>query len=94
MTQPCSTLGAWRPLRYPCDSGGAQAENQDVLFENIKAARYEFAAAEWASISEEAKGLVRALLEPDPDKRITAEAASAHRWITSAGGALESILQA
>lgn len=42
---------------------------------------YSFPEREWANISEDAKSLVNGLLEVEPEKRLTAEAALHHRWI-------------
>ena len=53
-----------------------------------------FPAADWSGVSDDAKALVRSLLEVDPEKRLTADEASQHNWITTAGGQLDSVLQA
>ena len=37
----------------------------------------------WSHISEEAKDLVEALLEVDPDTRLSCEEALAHPWFTN-----------
>ena len=50
-------------------------------FSDIKTANYSFAPADWDSVSEDAKTLVRQLLEVNPEKRLTAEAAVEHRWM-------------
>lgn len=47
----------------------------------IKIGRYEFPDREWSSISEGAKSLVRGLLQIDPDKRLTADAALQHPFL-------------
>lgn len=70
------------------------AEDHDVLFADIKAGRFDFPAADWSGVSDDAKALVRSLLEVDPEKRLTADEASQHNWITTAGGQLDSVLQA
>eukprot|EP01121_Diplochlamys_sp_Union-15-3_P021696 TRINITY_DN8915_c0_g1_i5.p1 TRINITY_DN8915_c0_g1~~TRINITY_DN8915_c0_g1_i5.p1 ORF type:complete len:466 (-),score=101.43 TRINITY_DN8915_c0_g1_i5:1-1398(-) len=41
----------------------------------------EFPSPDWDKISDTAKKLIANLLAPDPSKRLTAEQASAHRWI-------------
>jgi serine/threonine protein kinase len=43
--------------------------------------KYSFPDREWKSISEDAKSLVKALLQVDPAKRLTARAALQHRWL-------------
>ena len=65
-----------------------------MLFADIKAGRFDFPAADWSGVSDDAKALVRSLLEVDPEKRLTADEASQHNWITTAGGQLDSVLQA
>lgn len=51
------------------------------VLQRTVAAQYDFPDKEWASISEGAKSLVRALLEADPAKRLTARAALQHQWL-------------
>lgn len=41
-----------------------------------------FPAAQWSNVSEDAKDLLRHMLEPDPEMRITAEKALMTPWIT------------
>lgn len=43
--------------------------------------KYTFPAREWSRISPEAVSLVKALLQVDPTKRLTANAALAHTWL-------------
>ena len=47
----------------------------------IASGRYQMPPREWSKISEEAKSLVRGLLQVNPDKRLTANAALQHRWL-------------
>lgn len=47
----------------------------------IAVGKFDFPDREWAAISEDAKSLVRGLLQVDPDKRLTADAALQHRWL-------------
>lgn len=42
-----------------------------------------FPVSHWKDISEEAKDLVRAMLDPNPESRITAKEALSHVWIVS-----------
>lgn len=48
-------------------------ESNEKLFEQIKKGKVEFASPDWDNISEQAKDLIRRLLEVDPRKRYTAE---------------------
>jgi len=54
-----------------------------ALFHKIESGQYEFPAELWSEISEEAKDLVRRLLDTNPKTRITAEQALRHPWITN-----------
>lgn len=47
----------------------------------VATGRYQFPEREWRTISNEAKSLVRGLLQVDPDKRLTADAALQHVWL-------------
>ncbi|KAK5605102.1 hypothetical protein CRENBAI_026524 [Crenichthys baileyi] len=57
--------------------------DQEELFKLIKQAELHFPSPYWDSISEEAKGLVRSLLEPDPTVRLTAEQTFQHHWVNA-----------
>jgi len=52
-----------------------------ALFASITSGSYSFPSPYWDSISEDAKDLVRNLLQVDPRKRLTPEQALSHRWI-------------
>lgn len=45
--------------------------------------RYSFPEREWSNISADAKSLVKALLQINPEKRLTAKAALQHRWLAA-----------
>ncbi len=49
------------------------AEDQAVLFKQIKAADYKFDPADWSVVSDAAKDLIRKMLLVDPNARLTAE---------------------
>uniref|UniRef100_A0A7S1ETX7 Protein kinase domain-containing protein n=1 Tax=Timspurckia oligopyrenoides TaxID=708627 RepID=A0A7S1ETX7_9RHOD len=51
----------------------------------------EFPPAQWADISENAKDLIRGMLEVDPKKRMTAEEAREHEWLTPTGASIKRI---
>ncbi|XP_030003921.1 serine/threonine-protein kinase DCLK3 [Sphaeramia orbicularis] len=55
--------------------------DQEELFQLIKQAQLHFLSPYWDPISEEARQLVRALLQPDPTIRMTAEQALLHPWV-------------
>ncbi|KAI8336584.1 kinase-like domain-containing protein [Chlamydoabsidia padenii] len=58
-------------------------EDQTELFENIMSGKYEFDEEYWSDISDSAKDMVDRLLAFKPEKRITAEEALQHPWITN-----------
>ncbi len=53
------------------------------IMRRIVRAQYKFRDSEWAQVSEEAKSLVRALLQLDSEQRLSAEEALKHPWCTS-----------
>ncbi|XP_042361999.1 serine/threonine-protein kinase DCLK3 [Plectropomus leopardus] len=55
--------------------------DQEELFQLIKQGQIHFLSPYWDPISEEARGLVRALLQPDPTARLTAEQTLLHPWV-------------
>jgi len=58
------------------------AEDRMVLFQKIERGQYDLPAELWQGISDEAKDLVRRLLDINPATRISAEQALNHPWIT------------
>ena len=54
------------------------ADTQSHLFRKIKAAQYSLQSEGWESVSEEAKDLVRKLLELNPQVRFTPDQALSH----------------
>lgn len=56
-------------------------KDDQACLKMIAVGKYEFPDREWKTISEEAKSLVRGLLQVDPDKRLTADAALHHNWL-------------
>ncbi|XP_038581392.1 serine/threonine-protein kinase DCLK2 [Micropterus salmoides] len=55
--------------------------DQEELFQLIKQGQLNFLSPYWDPISEEARGLVRALIQPDPTVRLTAEQTLLHPWV-------------
>mmetsp|Transcript_17135 Transcript_17135/g.49554 ORF Transcript_17135/g.49554 Transcript_17135/m.49554 type:complete len:755 (-) Transcript_17135:140-2404(-) len=52
------------------------------IVEKIVRGRCHFLGPEWALISREARFFVRSLIQVDPEKRLTAEQAQVHPWLT------------
>lgn len=57
------------------------SDDQEKMFERIKHAEWDFDPVDWKEVSDEAKALIRALLEPSPDSRMTAARALRSKWI-------------
>ncbi|XP_065565645.1 calcium/calmodulin-dependent protein kinase type II alpha chain-like [Artemia franciscana] len=57
-------------------------ENQQKLNNQIKAGVYNYPSPEWDTITPEAKNLINKMLTLNPTKRITAEEALKHPWIS------------
>jgi len=49
----------------------------------IRAAQFEFPEQEWKNVSEQAKDLIRNLLQVDPAKRMTIDQLSTHSWVST-----------
>jgi serine/threonine protein kinase len=59
------------------------AETDDLLYDQIKHARYDMNTPAWAHVSEGAKDLVRRILVVDPILRLSATEALKHPWLHS-----------
>lgn len=57
-------------------------KDEEEYYSNLLEQELDFPEEQWANISDEAKDLVRGLLVKDPNKRLTAEEAMKHRWLT------------
>lgn len=57
--------------------------NSDQKVDAIKHARYKFKEEQWSHVSDLGKKFVQALLQHDPEKRLTSTGALEHVWITS-----------
>lgn len=64
--------------RYPYDGG----EDNEATMELISKGGLSFAEPEWAQVSPALISLIRGLLQPDPTRRLSAEAALHHRWFS------------
>mmetsp|Transcript_22174 Transcript_22174/g.48488 ORF Transcript_22174/g.48488 Transcript_22174/m.48488 type:complete len:507 (-) Transcript_22174:191-1711(-) len=62
---------------YPPFFGDTDAE----VLAKVKLGNYSFNASDWKHVSEDAKNLIRHLIEMDPQKRFTAEQTLRHEWI-------------
>jgi calcium/calmodulin-dependent protein kinase I len=66
-------------------------KSQEVLFQRIRAGEYTFHEEFWGTVSDDAKDFIRALLNINPRKRLTAEKALQHVWMTTSGDVLASM---
>lgn len=57
------------------------SEDQEQMFDRIKCGQWDFDPQDWKHVSEEAKDLIRALLDLNPDSRMTAARALRSKWI-------------
>lgn len=70
---------------YPPFNG----QNDKVIMEKVAKGAYNLVGPEWDSVSNEAKRLLKKLLEYDPSKRISAEQALNDPWIKHKAGIKE-----
>lgn len=63
---------------YPPFYGDTDPE----IFASVRAGRYDFDSPEWTNVSNEAKDLITRLLLLDPSKRLTADEALRHPWLS------------
>jgi len=66
-----------------CGYSPFRSDDVKELIRETTAAKIEFHERYWKNISQEAKGFILALLDPDPAKRLTADEASKHIWVTT-----------
>ncbi|KAJ9066895.1 hypothetical protein DSO57_1005275 [Entomophthora muscae] len=59
-----------------------QGSDQFSLMESIKHSKLQFLEEDWKNVSSEARDLISLLLNPDPEKRITARQALKHPWLS------------
>lgn len=64
---------------YPPFSGNSTAE----ILESVSSGKYEMSGPEWEKISKEAKDLVKKMLLYDPAKRISAQEAMNHKFLSN-----------
>ncbi|XP_038060427.1 calcium/calmodulin-dependent protein kinase type II delta chain-like isoform X4 [Patiria miniata] len=58
-------------------------EDQHRLYSQIKAGSYDYPSPEWDTVTTEAKQLIDSMLTVNPTKRITANEALKHAWISN-----------
>jgi len=56
-------------------------DNDNQIFESVRAGRFDFLSPDWDSISDAAKDFVCCLLQMDSSKRLTAAQGLKHKWI-------------
>mmetsp|Transcript_32476 Transcript_32476/g.68302 ORF Transcript_32476/g.68302 Transcript_32476/m.68302 type:complete len:346 (-) Transcript_32476:253-1290(-) len=57
-------------------------QNQRELFRKIRKGQYEFHEEYWGAVSDDAKDLISCLLTVQPSKRLSADQALKHKWMT------------
>lgn len=67
---------------------------QSVLFEKIRIGEYDMSSPEWKDISEDAKHLVRSLLNINPQQRWTAKQALNCKWLVEDDPRLDKVVLA
>jgi len=55
-------------------------DNDQLIFDSVKAAKYDYPSPEWDNISVKAKGFIDSLLKKDPEQRLTASQCLEHAW--------------
>ncbi|KQJ84031.1 calcium-dependent protein kinase 12 [Brachypodium distachyon] len=68
-----------------CGSPPFWAETEKGIFDAILVAQLDFSSSPWPTISENAKDLIRQMLNTDRQKRITAAQALEHPWLKEGG---------
>lgn len=73
-------------LAYNMLSGQLPFDGNNIkeVLRRVRSGRYSFPDSEWADISSDAKLFISGLLEVDPKRRLTAQQALDHPWLTSA----------
>lgn len=68
--------------RHPFERPGADA---DATLDRILRADYSFDTHEWRSVSGRARQLIKQLMEPDPDRRMSSTQLLSHSWVRGEG---------
>lgn len=72
-------LGGYAPFPQAPTNANGEQDNQ-VMFDKIKTADFDFDPRWWSDVSAHAKDLIRKLLTVDTKKRLTARQALRHPW--------------
>ncbi|KAG2443686.1 hypothetical protein HXX76_002034 [Chlamydomonas incerta] len=65
-------------------------KNDAAIEKAVLRGKYALEGEEWDEVSDEAKDMVRSMLQSDPDKRATLQQLQAHPWFAAAASASES----
>lgn len=66
-----------------------EENNQDLLFDQILAGKFDFDDRHWAEVSEDARALIRAMLSTEQSTRLSADQVLAHPWLTSSSSSTQ-----
>jgi len=58
-----------------------QIDDEDEMLDNIEVGEWEWMGDNWDQVSDDAKDLIRRLMDPNPRSRLTIEEALNHPWI-------------
>lgn len=67
-----------------CGYSPFRSENLTDLVEECRSGRIVFHERYWKDVSQDAKDFIKALLQPDPKKRLDSKQALSHIWLTGA----------
>jgi len=59
-----------------------QLDDEEEMLENIEKGEWEWIGDQWDDVSEDAKDLIKRLIDPNPETRYTIDQALAHPWIS------------
>lgn len=65
-----------------CGYSPFRSENMSDLIQECTAGRVVFHERYWRDVSKDAKEFIKALLQPDPSRRLTSEQALHHSWLS------------
>ena len=65
-----------------CGYSPFRSENMSDLIQECSTGRVVFHERYWRDVSKDAKDFIKALLQPDPHRRLTSEQALHHSWLT------------
>jgi calcium-dependent protein kinase len=66
--------------------------NENETLAMVRKAEFDLSGVPWEYVSDEAKDLIQNLIQKDPSKRLTAEEALRHEWITQTGSSSADII--